>query len=569
MKKTSEPITYLLICFSLLILVSLACNMPRGGGGNLLLDPRAEDGSVSGSYRAPEGSGEKINFTVDADGFATFRLEAAPESETLYVDLEDELTVNLAWNGANLDGMGALTSEEQAALNDLMESDLAHSLEMIPLDIACQGEENIDAKQVAALLIPLQMHYKYAVTERWAESQELIALSQCEYGNGEESEGENTSLIMLSPSTPIPVVFGYFPFDEEGAVEPANSSERGLETACLATSSTWIADGPIFNWLGRNLGTIPGVRTNEWGPCGAKCRGACGADCEPNNCKMRKEQRCEKNWEGKNTGMVTQYLIYDCGMHQGCIDHDNCYDYCNETYGCNTWRAGICRHDWSPLGEVVSVETFNWYCDQRAISEHGAVNPPLWAKGFGPQPMRETFEYLDESYERRLNPEECPVEDEDFEYPPEGEGEQIPVGTYVGTTDYPQYIAKIFNPGQFSTNEVIIHVAEDGTVTGSFSIYYIGDTFVREDNGCVKHWEAEISGSFSGQLLGNHGTITSTENWSCTLYADCSDTGECDEGSITRQIEVRISGNQMTGTTLPHPEDADGLWIWTFNATKE
>ena len=195
MKKTSDPIIYLLICVSILIIASLACNFPRDDGMNLSLDPRADDGSVSGSYHAPDDPGDhKVNFSVTTDGFATFRLDGAPESETLYVDLNDEQTVSLAWNGTTLDGLGVLTGEEQAALDDLMNSDLVHGLGMIPLDIGCQGDENLDPKQMAALLVPLQMRFKYSVTERWAETQELIALSQCDYGgSGQGGAGPGQS----------------------------------------------------------------------------------------------------------------------------------------------------------------------------------------------------------------------------------------------------------------------------------------------------------------------------------------------------------------------------------------
>jgi hypothetical protein len=244
MRTTSKPIILMLICASVIILVSLACNLPRNDGRNLTLDPRAEDGSVSGSYNPPDGLGDsKLNFSVTTDGFATFRIEGAPESETLTVDLRDDQTAIMDWKGITLDGLGALTGEELAALEDLLRSDLVHGLEMIPLDISCQGDEKIDAKQVAALLIPLQMRFKYLVTERGAESKKLTAMSQCDYGA--TGKGEQASLIMTSQAAPVPVVFGYLPFDVEGAIEPQQSSDRGMEVACLATSSLVTTDGLV------------------------------------------------------------------------------------------------------------------------------------------------------------------------------------------------------------------------------------------------------------------------------------------------------------------------------------
>jgi hypothetical protein len=570
MIKTSKPITHLLLCVLSLMVVSLACNLPRGDGKNLTLDSRADDGSLSGSYQSPgDSGGTKVDFSVTADGFATFHIDGAPESDTLTVDLNDEDTANLEWKGTSLDGLGTLTGEEQAALDDLMKGDLAYSLGMIPLDIACQGGEDIDPKQVAALLVPLQMRFKYLVTERSALSQELITSSQCDYGEFDSKEGERATFILLSRAAPVPVVLGYFPFDAAGAVEPPMSSEKGSETACQASSPSITAEGLVLsNWLGSSPETILGKRVNEWGPCNAWCRGACGSDCEPNNCKYKEEERCEKDDQKRNTGFLIKYYVYDCGLHKGCIEHDNCYDRCNKELRCDTMKAAYCRHGKVSEDNPPATPPPSWYfCDHKAIAAYGGKNTSDWALGYGPQPMRETFEYFDASAEKKHDLKECPLEESDSPTLDE-EGDSIPVGTYVGTTDYTKLLEATLNPGKYSKNEVIITVADDGTVTGSFSIYYIGDTFVREDNNCAMHWEAEISGSFSGKLMGNSGTISSTETWVCVLHADCSDTGECDIEPIIRELKIQVSGDHMAGTTLPHQEDPEGLLNWTFEASK-
>ncbi len=407
MKKTADPTIYLLVCALCLITASLACNLPTANKGTgLSVDSPAEGGSISGSYSSSGDSGDQeVHFSVTADGLATFHLKGAPESETLTVDLSDEQTARMDWKGTTLDGLGTLTEGEQSALDDLMRNDLAHSLGMIPLDIACQSDEDIDRKQVAALLVPLQMRFKYLITERWAESQALVALSQCKYGG--DGQGERATFIMLSHASPVPVVFGYFPFDADGAVESPMSAGVGFKTACLATSPSIAADGLIsFNHLGSRPETAPGLGTSEMGPCEARCRGACGADCEPNNCKESKELRCVKYKDGRNTGMMVQYLIYDCGLNQGCIDHDNCYDQCNVQYGCDTWSAAVCRDAWT-IDSVLAITQPDWWCDEKAIAEHGPIYPILWMEGYGPQPMRETFEYLDEEYEP-IYSSDCP-----------------------------------------------------------------------------------------------------------------------------------------------------------------
>jgi hypothetical protein len=145
----------------------------------------------------------------------------------------------------------------------------------------------------------------------------------------------------------------------------------------------------------------------------------------------------------------------------------------------------------------------------------------------------------------------------------------IPVGAYVGTTDYSNVIELVFNPGTITQNEVMINIDDAGSVTGSLSLYYIGDTFIREDNDCEGHWEVEMKGTFSGQLIGPAGVIDLTESWDCTLIATCSDTGECDEEPFVRQLNIEVIGDQMTGSTLPLPEDPDGLMNWSLTAKKK
>ena len=57
---------------------------------------------------------------------------------------------------------------------------MGEALLVLPFNLACkQGNERPTAEQMAALLVPLQMHLKYTVTDRWAEVQRLAALSDC------------------------------------------------------------------------------------------------------------------------------------------------------------------------------------------------------------------------------------------------------------------------------------------------------------------------------------------------------------------------------------------------------
>lgn len=375
---------------------------------NLRFQQSATDGSVFGIYHTPNQF--DVHFAVTKDGFATFSLDGVSESETLQVGLQEDRTVRMNWRGITVDGFGELTVDEQNLLDDLYKSNLADALAMIPLDIACQEEDHIDPQQIAALLVPLQMQFKYLISDRIEETNRLISLSECNYGNPTDS-AKTASLIQFSPSQPVPVVFGYFPFDGDGAIEAPEFSSSGSKSACLnpVEIGSFVALSSPKQVLASAVGDI----YNETGPCNARCRGACGPDCVLSNCKHTEERRCEKDEMGRNTGMVVVADVYDCGLHEGCIEHDLCYDACNAFLGCETWLAALCRHGWN----VPSISGEQSMCDETAIINYGPVDPVLWARGYGPQPQRKTFIYPNEDFEKTQNLVMCPVD--------EGEKEEI------------------------------------------------------------------------------------------------------------------------------------------------
>ncbi len=467
MKSSKSPGNFLLIVFTIIV-VSLACNLPgEEAGSTLSLSPPAGDGSVSGSYTIGD---QKMLFSVTADGFATYHIEGAPESEWLAVSLNDDQTAVISWKGILLDGHGALTDEEQTALDELMRGELAPGLEMIPLDIGCQGGDQIDPRQVAALLVPLQLRFKYQITARSAEALELMARSECGYGSWETDKAEKVSVVQLSPSSPVPAVFGYFPLDEAGGVDPPASSLKGGHTACLPAST----DGGIL--LGARPVNIDGTGIEPDGPCGAKCRGACGADCEPNNCTEKEDLRCEADEGGQKTGMQVKYKIYECGVHQACIDHDACYDDCNRDYGCDTWGASACMRG---------------FCDSKVIALHSVGEGMVWAHGYGLKTAQESYEYLDESFEKKLDLEECPTADEAAPEPdPDA---SLPAGTYIGKFPWNEELID-----ELIVNEIIIEVSSDGLVNG-LATRHSTNTTVHSER-CTTYYEYWISYDISGQI---------------------------------------------------------------------
>jgi hypothetical protein len=159
----------------------------------LVLDPRGADGTVAGSYRSPDSADDQaVHFSVTLDGTATFRLEGSPASETLIVQVPSGDSASVSWNGTTFDGMGALSSEEKTELSNLMESDLAHALSMVPLNLGCRSEEDIAPQQLAALLVPWQMQLKYLSGDRLAEAVRLAEGSVCSYFANDASNPESS-----------------------------------------------------------------------------------------------------------------------------------------------------------------------------------------------------------------------------------------------------------------------------------------------------------------------------------------------------------------------------------------
>jgi hypothetical protein len=380
---------------------------------NLTLKPRDADGTVSGSYQKPLVD-MKINFTVSPDGLATYQVEGAPPDEILTISLVSEDIANLSWAGVTVDGNGSLNAQEKAALDNLAANNVTLGTSMIPLDLACQGDNAIDPKQLAALLFPLQMRFKYQIADRLSAAQGLMADSQCAF------TGQDAPLITLSPATPVPVVFGYFPFDEEGAIGENTlisplSQLAALTCYASTTDGGLIITGPLAASQGDSFSSSlpqitydPEIRRDVYGWCNSMCRGACGVNCTLTNCTASSKKDCIVDDQGNNTGYYQIINVYDCGVHEGCITHDACYDNCNYQYGCGTWKATVCRHKYSPGIPVSLFSEGN--CDQKAIEAHGIRNAFRWARGYDPFQKRQIFEYTDTAYGTHLDPEYCPAD---------------------------------------------------------------------------------------------------------------------------------------------------------------
>jgi hypothetical protein len=434
MKTIIKPFILILLLVALITLISLACNLPINQGEGLTISRNIKDGSVSGNYRT---GNQRILFSVTADGIATFETDTSSNADKVVVDMRDETIAFLNWQGIDFDGFGELSPDDQQALKSLLVSQLAPGIAMIPLDAACQGEDVIDDKQLAALLFPLQMQLKYIISDRTSKAMDLMHLSQCDYGLRDneslENNTKNSSIIYFSPSNPIPVVLGYFPFDEEGAIAPSYSQESGGKFACLNPQPLMNVESEPFTSIqySFNLNGSAPIR-DEFGPCQATCRGACGADCTTKNCKYESRERCEKDELGNNTGLSSIIHTYTCGVHPACIAHDECYDDCNLRLGCGTWDAAYCRHG----GYTEVSDTFEpyfnkaygiqFFCDKITISDESLTDVRGWVKGEGPKPLSQAYEYTDEIAKDMVDLKKCPPPSTEVQEEPPPPGPELP-----------------------------------------------------------------------------------------------------------------------------------------------
>lgn len=317
--------------------------------------------------KAPEPSAESVTFEAEPTGetgaHARFELAGTPELEVLITDAQHG---TLTYGGKTIDGDGALSADEEATLRSLAESALFPALAAIPLDAACDANKSYEPRVMAALLMPWQATLKYLERDRMKIVQERAAASKCRWFSSTDPNvapdaRPSPAHALLSNGQFIPAAFGYLPFDDQG-----------------------ILPGPSGQGLS--------IDTNVFGPGGSICRGACGADCEENNCGQPVEDyRCVVN-EGHNTGEKQLWRRYTCGEHPGCIEHDACFDNCKFVFGVGSFESGICMRG----------------CDLQAASGYGADQGIEWAQGHGPFTHEKSYDYSIGDPIR--DEEQCPVQ---------------------------------------------------------------------------------------------------------------------------------------------------------------
>jgi hypothetical protein len=114
---------------------------------------------------------------------------------------------------------------------------------------------------------------------------------------------------------------------------------------------------------------------------GSLCRGACGSDC-PSSCTPSTQSICTYD-SGSNNSLQCEYETMECGSHQGCRDHDDCYDNC-----ANAPQPVECRRS----------------CDMECLTSFGPVSCTSWYFGNGPTDSNLSFGNLTNE---SINPGGC------------------------------------------------------------------------------------------------------------------------------------------------------------------
>ncbi|WP_295400921.1 DUF4214 domain-containing protein [uncultured Thiocystis sp.] len=374
--------------------------------GVLILDPIAADGSVQGHYRPAPGSGETMTgFSVSPSGKASFWPEDDPNASVLTAEVTSGLALSLDYAGVFFDGNGELTNEERSLLQAMFDGSMGDSLALIPLNVACKSAAMIDDKQLAALLAPWQLALKYFYADRTTQVLAATQLANCDFfgdGTSGKPNASASSHLIMSASCPFPVVFGYFPFDEIGAAESGAVESSRLDSAETYGSNTPLlpgsspeASGQISTLAALTANILDQALIDNFGPCNAKCRGACGADCPMSNCGPPEDfWDCLLDEEGNNTGYKQRYDVYRCGTHPACITHDACYDYENAFWGCGSWMSAIRRHhvDWLTPDAPSATRS----CDAKVVVTYGPDQASAWGFGLGPYTDERLFAYSDD-----------------------------------------------------------------------------------------------------------------------------------------------------------------------------
>ncbi len=152
--------------------------------------------------------------------------------------------------------------------------------------------------------------------------------------------------------------------------------------------------------------------------------------------------------------------------------------------------------------------------------------------------------------------------------PEAGTQQLIPAGTYEGlfidTEMGTKGLVEWKVQGTVGKNEVVITVADDGTVSGQFTYEVIGNILVSDDGGgshapCISSNDQFFKGDASGQLTTNQGRVVFEIQQTIVsrLTEGCS-VGPSEKTKVInhkQHFEVEIKDLEMIGISIPSVED--------------
>lgn len=466
-----------------------------GGGGNdpsddpvsvpagspITLSGRATDGTVSGTYEDPLTQ-LSFSFSVRATGD-----DSAVASYTLHTDYGDSLSFQVSLSGrssavivmpdleASITGMGPRPEDFGAQmLLAWLDGIFGPAIRAIPLELNCGA--GFAPAEIAALLVPWQVVYKYELGPgtRYGDVRSAAEAATCTtfpFAGASPTQlpppstkRAGSGLINLGNDDNLPTVFGFFPLDAVGSKEDDVSAAVGP-----------FAVGTEYEVCSSACGAAASLINTTRGPCESMCRGACGADCEPNNCRSATGlSQCEVDPSGANTCFKLVYTDYVCGTHPACIAHDDCYDECNRTHNCGSFEASLCMH---AMGHSVP---FFVSCDQRVIDHYGLSQGLSWAMGDGPFTDSQTYRYVSS---REWDDSTCPCI-----------RECVPGGTLVTLAD-----GRSRPIEQFAQGDALATVGPSGDLTSAL----VEEVFVHRDGPYVLD-RIESSGGHELLVTPNH-----------------------------------------------------------------
>ncbi len=349
--------------------------------GNLHIDSESDLSRIQGSYETSEG--QVVAFDVQYENeigtaLAEMWMADAPEQKVIST-VSGPKSGSITFQGRTVDGFGSTTREEQQVLEDLSELSLGRSIPLLSLELGCLLSPQQTAQHQASLVLPWQILLKYVPTFPRPETSAKNV--ECPYFDEQirnsSTEPPPVPSLILGNETAFPGIFGFAPFDAVG------ESRTKIEPR----------------------------------PCGAHCWGTCGPDCA-RSCVHSIDIECEIDGDNNQTGRILTTEHWDqCGSHQGCRDHDQCYDDCNEHYGCGTVSSFLCMHNpYIPDVSVIPLpgiflEPINNAiagCDYTAcVRTYGEAACGLFALGLPGLPF-DRFDSFEYQLSSDADPETCP-----------------------------------------------------------------------------------------------------------------------------------------------------------------